>query len=142
MRSIVSLHDNDINKIGDHETQESEGGEADLHKYFAGCKKNAGHKQFIPVDKFTLKHLPERYQDKDLYEYIKIISNQTVRVSVTMTSPHRPDVWPKTTQPYPFHNMSDRRNLRTGSGRVKFINKYIDGFKQNGIIGRTDSALC
>ncbi|XP_055893498.1 uncharacterized protein LOC106074390 isoform X2 [Biomphalaria glabrata] len=105
-------------------------------------RKMQGHKRFIPADKFTLKHLPERYQDKDLYEYIKIISNQTVRVSVTMTTPHRPDVWPKTTQPYPFHNMSNRRNLRTGSGRVKFINKYIDGFKQNGIIGRTDSALC
>uniref|UniRef100_A0A2C9LYD7 Uncharacterized protein n=1 Tax=Biomphalaria glabrata TaxID=6526 RepID=A0A2C9LYD7_BIOGL len=40
--------------IGDHETQESEGGEADLHKYLVGCKKNPGHSQFIPVDTFNL----------------------------------------------------------------------------------------
>ncbi|KAK0055667.1 hypothetical protein Bpfe_014942, partial [Biomphalaria pfeifferi] len=26
--------------IGDHETQELEGGEADLHKHLVGCKKN------------------------------------------------------------------------------------------------------
>ncbi|KAI8780332.1 hypothetical protein BgiBS90_019526 [Biomphalaria glabrata] len=83
--------------IGDHETQESEGGEADLHQYLVGCKKNPGHSQFIPVDTFTLKHLPQGLQDNDLYEYIKVIADLTVRVDVRMSSPDRPKFWPETT---------------------------------------------
>ncbi|XP_055866354.1 uncharacterized protein LOC106056405 isoform X2 [Biomphalaria glabrata] len=128
--------------IGDHETQESEGGEADLHKYLVGCKKNPGHSQFIPVDTFTLKHLPEGLQDNDLYEYIKGIADHTVRVNVEMSSPYRPKFYPKTTQPYPFYNMSERRNLRTGSGRVWDVNKFQDGVRQDGGYGDTDYTKC
>ncbi|KAK6975840.1 hypothetical protein BgiMline_022225, partial [Biomphalaria glabrata] len=111
----------------DYETQESEGGEADLHKYLVGCKKNPGHKQFIPVDEFTLKHLPEGHHDKDLYDFIKVTAELTVRVDVKMSSPHRPEFWPQTTQPYPFYNMSGKRNLRTGSGSMWRVNKFQDG---------------
>ncbi|XP_055866385.1 uncharacterized protein LOC106060212 isoform X2 [Biomphalaria glabrata] len=128
--------------IGNHETQESEGGEADLHKYLVGCKKNPGHSQFIPVDTFTLKHLPEGLQDSDLYEYIKAIADLTVRVDVRMSSPDRPTFYPKTTRPYPFSNMSERRNLRTGSGRVWDVNKFQDGVRQVGRYGRTDYTKC
>ncbi|KAI8780360.1 hypothetical protein BgiBS90_019554, partial [Biomphalaria glabrata] len=128
--------------IGDHETQESEGGEADLHKYLVGCKKNPGHSQFIPVNTFTLKHLPEGYQDNDLYEYIKLIADLTVRVGVEMSSPGRPKFWPKTTQPYPFYSKSERRNLRTGSGSVWNVNKFQDGVKQDGGYGDTDYTKC
>ncbi|XP_055866349.1 uncharacterized protein LOC106074990 isoform X2 [Biomphalaria glabrata] len=110
--------------IGDHETQESEGGEADLHKYLVGCKKNPGHRQFIPVETFTKKHLPEGLQDNDLYKLIKLTADLTVRVDVTMSSP-------KTTQPYPFSNMSERRILRTGSGSVRNVNKFQDGVLQD-----------
>ncbi|XP_055894843.1 uncharacterized protein LOC129927769 isoform X1 [Biomphalaria glabrata] len=117
--------------IGDHETQESEGGEADLHKHLAHCKKNPGHKQFIPIDTFTLKHLPEDLQHYDFYECIKVIADLTVRVSVLINSPHRPKFWPETTEPYPFYNMSERRNCRTGSGRVWHVNKFQDGVRQD-----------
>ncbi|KAK6963996.1 hypothetical protein BgiMline_031191, partial [Biomphalaria glabrata] len=125
--------------IGDHETQESEGEEADLHKYLVGCKKNPGHSQFIPVDTFTLKHLPEGFQDNDLYEYIKVTADFTVRVDVRMSSPHRPKFYPKTTQQYPFSNMSERRNLITGSGNVLYVNEFQDGDKQD---GRTAYTKC
>ncbi|XP_055894800.1 uncharacterized protein LOC106073507 isoform X2 [Biomphalaria glabrata] len=128
--------------IGDHETQESEGEEADLHKYLVGCRKNPGHSQFIPVDTFTLKHLPEGLQDNDLYDYIKAIADLTVRVSVTKSSPYRPKFWPETTQPYPFYNMRERRNLRTGSGCVRFVTKFQDGVRQNGDIGYTAYKKC
>ncbi|KAK6964599.1 hypothetical protein BgiMline_031838 [Biomphalaria glabrata] len=128
--------------IGDHETQESEGGEADLHKYLVGCKKNPGHSQFIPVDTFTLKHLPEGLQDNDLYECIKVIADLTVRVDVRKISLDRPEFWPKKTQPYPFYNMSERRNLRTGSGRVWYVNKFQDGVRQDGGIGDTAYTKC
>ncbi|KAI8761591.1 hypothetical protein BgiBS90_030623 [Biomphalaria glabrata] len=132
----VHQEDTEDPLIGDHETQESEGGEADLHKYLVSCKKNPGHSQFIPVDTFTLKHLPESLQNNDLYEYIKVIADLTVRVDVKMASPHRPKFWPETTQPYPFSNISERRNLRTGSGRVWSVNKFQDGVKQDGDHGR------
>ncbi|KAI8780336.1 hypothetical protein BgiBS90_019530 [Biomphalaria glabrata] len=128
--------------IGDHETQESEGGEADLHKYLVGCKKNPGHSQFIPVNTFTLKHLPEGLQDSDLYEYIKVITDLTVRVGVEMSSPDRPKFYPKTTRPYPFSNMSERSNLRTGSGSVRNVNKFQDGVTQDGGYEHTDYTKC
>ncbi|KAI8797952.1 hypothetical protein BgiBS90_000255, partial [Biomphalaria glabrata] len=130
----VQVEDNEDQLIGDHETQESEGGEADLHKYLVSCKKNPGHRQFIPVDTFTLKHLPEGHQDKDLYELIKAIADLTVRVDVKIISPHRPHFWPKTARPYPFSKMSDKRIFRTGSGRVWHVNKFQDGIKLNGNI--------
>ncbi|KAK6964607.1 hypothetical protein BgiMline_031846, partial [Biomphalaria glabrata] len=128
--------------IGDHETQVSEGGEADLHKYRVGCKKNPSHSQFIPVDTFTLKHLPECLQDIDLYEYIKVIADLTVRVDVRMTSPHRPKFWPEITQPYPFSNIRESTNLRTGSGCVWNVNKFQDGDVQDGGYGRIAYTKC
>ncbi|KAI8761526.1 hypothetical protein BgiBS90_030558 [Biomphalaria glabrata] len=127
--------------IGDHETQESEDGEADLHKYF-NCKKNPGHREFIPVDTFTLKHLPEGFQDNVLYDLIKATADLTVRVNVTISSPRRPEFWPETTQPYPFSNMSKRSNLRTGSGRVRDVNKYQDGEIQGGGFGFNAYTKC
>ncbi|KAI8780348.1 hypothetical protein BgiBS90_019542, partial [Biomphalaria glabrata] len=141
-QSKVQSDDDEGPLIGDHETQESEGGEDDLHKYLVGCKKNPGHSQFIPVDTFTLKHLPEGLQDNDLYEYIEITADLTVRVDVRMSSQDRPKFWPKTTRPYPFYNMSERRNLRTGSGSVRDVNKFQDGVKQNGGYGDTDYRKC
>ncbi|KAI8780338.1 hypothetical protein BgiBS90_019532 [Biomphalaria glabrata] len=128
--------------IGDHETQESEGGEADLHKHFVNCEKNPGHSQFIPVDTFSLKHLPEGLQDNDLYEYIKLTADLTVRVGVEMSSPYRPKFWPETTQPYPFSNISERRNLRTGSGSVRNVNKFQDELRQDGGFRDTDYTKC
>ncbi|XP_055895041.1 uncharacterized protein LOC129927795 isoform X2 [Biomphalaria glabrata] len=116
---------------GDHETQESEGGEADLQRHRGDCKKNPGHREFIPVHTFKLKHLPEDHQDNDLYELIKSTADLTVRVGVTMVSPHRPKFWPGTTQPYPFYKMSDTQSLRTGSGCVCYMNKSQVKDKRN-----------
>ncbi|KAK6975841.1 hypothetical protein BgiMline_022226 [Biomphalaria glabrata] len=139
---IIDCDENEVPVIGDHETQESEGGEVDLHRYLVGCKKNPGHRQFIPVDTFTLKHLPEGLQNNDLYEYIKATADLTVRVDVKMTSLHRPKFYSRTTHPYPFYNMSDTKNLRTGTGRVKYVNKFEVGVTQNGDIGLTDHTKC
>uniref|UniRef100_A0A2C9M072 Uncharacterized protein n=1 Tax=Biomphalaria glabrata TaxID=6526 RepID=A0A2C9M072_BIOGL len=133
--------------IGYHETQELEVGEADLHKCFIACKKNPGHRQFIPVDTFSLDHLPKDLQDNILYEYIKAVADLTVRVSVKLSSPGRPMFWPKTNQPYPFYNMSDSTNVRTGSGSVWKIYKFQDGVLQDGArqekgIGKREYTHC
>ncbi|KAK6964028.1 hypothetical protein BgiMline_031225 [Biomphalaria glabrata] len=89
-----------------------------------------------------MKHLPEGYQDNDLYEYIKVTADLTVRVGVKMTSPHRPKFYPKTTQPYPFYNMSEKRNLRTGSGLVWDVNKFQKGIRQDGVYRSTAYTKC
>uniref|UniRef100_A0A2C9LNG7 Uncharacterized protein n=1 Tax=Biomphalaria glabrata TaxID=6526 RepID=A0A2C9LNG7_BIOGL len=138
----VLYDNNESQHYGDHETQESEGGEANLPNYLVGCKKNPGHRQFIPVDIFSLKHLPKGLQDNDLFDLIKATADLTVRVGVTNSSPHRPKFWPKTTHPYPFYNMSDTRKLRTGSGRVFDVKSFQDGIIQDGGIEDTAYTKC
>ena len=107
---------------GTHETQVSEGGEADLHKHLVGCKKNPGHKQFIPVNDFNINHLPEGNHDNLLVEYIKAVADLTVRVAVKMTSTERPEFWPNTKQPYPFYDKRGSDVMRVGTGMVRYVN--------------------
>ncbi|KAH9496588.1 hypothetical protein Btru_011074 [Bulinus truncatus] len=118
----------EVDFYGNQDIQVSEGGEADLQKNFLVCKKNPGHTKFIPVDKFTLNHLPEGHRDKDLYELIKATADLTVRVDVKMTSPHRPEFWLDTKVTYPFYNLRGKANLRTGSGMVCEVYKFKDGY--------------
>uniref|UniRef100_A0A2C9LB60 Uncharacterized protein n=1 Tax=Biomphalaria glabrata TaxID=6526 RepID=A0A2C9LB60_BIOGL len=112
------------------ENPDPECGEAN----FDCCKKHPGHRQFIPFHKLTLKHLPDGYQDHDLYEFIKSAGDLTVRLGVTESSRYRPKFWPKTNRPYPFYN-SEKSNLRTGSGQIwgvdKFQNGDISSYHQN-----------
>ncbi|XP_013076110.2 uncharacterized protein LOC106062397 isoform X1 [Biomphalaria glabrata] len=114
-----------------HETQLSEGGEADLHKYFAVCAKNPGHVGFIPAKELKMQHLPEQHQDPDLYELIRAVADLTVRVDVQMVSPHRPEFWPNTQSSYPFYNLKEKRKFRTGSGMVKKVYQYTSGYRDS-----------
>ncbi|KAI8750709.1 STE20 serine/threonine-protein kinase isoform X2, partial [Biomphalaria glabrata] len=113
--------------IGHHEQQISEGGESDLHQHLADCKKNPGHTNFIPVDTFSVQHLPERHQDIELYTFIKAAADLTVKISVTMTSLRRPDFWPNTNVPYFLYSMKGSQHLRTGSGAVIDVFKWTTG---------------
>ncbi|KAI8797953.1 hypothetical protein BgiBS90_000256, partial [Biomphalaria glabrata] len=126
----------------DHETQESEGGETDLHKYLVGCKKNPGHGQFIPIDTFTLRNLPDGLQYNDLYKFIKVVADLIVRVDVKMVSPKRSQFWPSTKQPYPFFNRRDTQNLRTGSGKLMNVNKIRNVEKKAESIKSIDCKKC
>uniref|UniRef100_A0A2C9LLK0 Uncharacterized protein n=1 Tax=Biomphalaria glabrata TaxID=6526 RepID=A0A2C9LLK0_BIOGL len=126
LRQIVSDSDVDCFEgcphiVGHHEQQISEGGEVDLHEYVKDCKNNAAHTQFIPVKSLRLKHLLKGYHDKDVYNLIKAAAFLTVRISVTMISPHRPNVWPNTEVPYFLFNMIGSQHLRMASGIVKDI---------------------
>ncbi|KAH9488126.1 Phospholipase A and acyltransferase 3 [Bulinus truncatus] len=124
----IDLTSEKSTSTGDHETQVSKGGESNLHKHLNGCKKNPGHRQFIPVDRFTINHLPEGHRDNDLYDLIKVTADLTVRVGVKMTSPRRPEFWPDTKFSYPFYNMRGKTNLRCGSGMVSgMVEKFTDG---------------
>uniref|UniRef100_A0A2C9L3P5 Uncharacterized protein n=1 Tax=Biomphalaria glabrata TaxID=6526 RepID=A0A2C9L3P5_BIOGL len=112
--------------IGQHEQQISDAGETDHRKYLKECSRNPGHTKFTPVNAFGLYHLPEGHRDKDLYDLIKAAADLTVKVSVTMTSPHRPEFWPNTETPYVLYNMRGTKQLRTGTGYVNFVEKLTN----------------
>ncbi|KAH9508825.1 hypothetical protein Btru_050148 [Bulinus truncatus] len=119
-----------IHTLGDHETQVSEVGEVDLHKHYIDCENNPGHRLFIPVDRFTLNHLPEGHRDNDLYELIKVTADLTVRVLAKMTSPHRPEFWPGTKVSYPSYSMRGKIKIKKGSGMVcGIVEKFTDGVR-------------
>ncbi|CAG5136248.1 unnamed protein product, partial [Candidula unifasciata] len=108
---------------GSGEVELSYGGEEDLKHHFKACQKNPGHLEFFSVDQFTIHCLPSRYQDDDLLDFIRALSNLTVRVTVTKVSDKRPKTYPGTDETYPCY--SDRGNslLRTGTGWVSGVRK-------------------
>ncbi|KAK6966131.1 hypothetical protein BgiMline_030203, partial [Biomphalaria glabrata] len=75
-------------ETGTHECLLSEGGEGNLQSDYFLCEKNPGHKEFTPMKSFRLENLPELYRDPGLYEYVKAVAELTVRLEVTVTSPH------------------------------------------------------
>ncbi|XP_059148074.1 uncharacterized protein LOC131935601 isoform X1 [Physella acuta] len=112
---------------GNHEAEMCYGGEADLHKHVTGCKKNPGHKGFIPLKDFNTKYLPARYHDDDLMsETIKTMAALTVQVKTKFTSLERPEFYPDTHVPYPCYNDRGSHVMRLGTGRLRCVLKYIE----------------
>ncbi|XP_059146769.1 uncharacterized protein LOC131934708 [Physella acuta] len=110
---------------GNHEAEMCYGGEADLHKHVTGCKKNPGHKGFIPLKDFNSHCLPSRYHDDDLMsETIKTLAALTVQVKTKFTSLERPEFYPGTQVPYPCYNDRGSHVMRLGTGRVCGVIKY------------------
>ncbi|KAK6963659.1 hypothetical protein BgiMline_030818 [Biomphalaria glabrata] len=103
--------------IGEADVQFSQN-EADLHKHRNDCKKNKSHANFIPINAFTLQHLPEDYRDKDIFDFIKMTAELTVRISTNYVSHKRPEVMPHTTTPYLFWNKRGEYSMASGTGRV------------------------
>ncbi|BFZ21444.1 hypothetical protein BsWGS_24482 [Bradybaena similaris] len=101
-------------KQGIHELEISFGGELDLHKHFHKCQKNPGHPDFIPVNKFQEYHLPKHRRSNKIAEWIRKISNATVKLSVNYVSPNRPSG-------YPLSDRAGQRVLSVGSGFVADI---------------------
>ncbi|XP_059148069.1 uncharacterized protein LOC131935598 [Physella acuta] len=110
---------------GNHEAEMCYGGEADLHKHVTGCKKNPGHKGFIPLKDFNINYLPSRYHD-DVFmsETIKTMAAITVQVKTKFTSLERPEFYPGTKVPYPCYNDRGSHVMRLGTGRVYEVFKY------------------
>ncbi|KAK6962766.1 RNA polymerase II-associated protein 3, partial [Biomphalaria glabrata] len=108
-----------------HETQVWAIGECDLSKHFTSCTKNPDHKRFIPINQFTLEHLPDGYRDEDTFQYIKTKADLTVRVAVTAVSPDRPEFWLGSHDPYPFYQCGENIH-RSGTGEMNII-KFVDG---------------
>ncbi|KAI8747824.1 hypothetical protein BgiBS90_033013 [Biomphalaria glabrata] len=113
-------------ETGTHECLLSEGGEGNLQSDYFLCEKNPGHKEFTPVKSFRLENLPELYRDPGLYEYVKAVAELTVRLEVTVTSPHRPEFYPGTQVPFPFYDLRGKKTMRYGSGQINVF-KYENG---------------
>ncbi|CAL1538104.1 unnamed protein product, partial [Lymnaea stagnalis] len=112
---------------GCHECEVNFGTEADIHQHKTRCTKNPGHQQFIPVNDFTISHLPARYQDAQLVDVIQLISRLTALLTVSHISNDRPEFFPFTDIPYPFFKSRGSHNFsRTGSGRcVDFYKRTV-----------------
>ncbi|XP_059157966.1 uncharacterized protein LOC131942238 [Physella acuta] len=112
---------------GNHEAEMCYGGEADLHKHVAECKKNPGHKGFIPLKDFNTSCLPSRYHDDELVsKTIKTLAAITVQVKTKFTSLERPEFYPGTQVPYPCYNDRGSHVMRLGTGRVYDVYKYTE----------------
>ncbi|XP_059164696.1 uncharacterized protein LOC131947494 [Physella acuta] len=112
---------------GNHEAEMCYGGEADLPKQYTGCKKNPGHKGFIPLKDFNANCLPSRYHDDELMsETIKALADLTVQVKSEFTSLERPEFYPGTQVPYPCYNDRGSHVMRLGTGRVWYVKKYTE----------------
>ncbi|XP_005102174.1 uncharacterized protein LOC101862959 isoform X2 [Aplysia californica] len=96
---------------GPYETELWNGNEADLNKHKINCRKNPGHKKFIPAPLFGLKHLPQSHQEQKFLDMIKLIAKFTVRVRVKGTSSDRPEG-------YPFAKLGGTKMSRVASGYV------------------------
>ncbi|CAG5131291.1 unnamed protein product [Candidula unifasciata] len=122
----LMLASRDRENQGPWEAEYSYGGEAELHQHFNKCHKNPGHKNFIPVDKFTINDLPEGNRDQDLMDYIRVDSDLTVRVTVEYVSDRRPATVPGSDMPYPVYDYRGQKKMTVGSGWVHSVQIFCD----------------
>ncbi|BFY97978.1 hypothetical protein BsWGS_01018 [Bradybaena similaris] len=110
---------------GPWEVEYSYGEEADLYRHYDSCTKNPGHKNFIPVDTFSIKDLPEGYRDNAIVDYIKVLSDLTVRVTVSERRPETVGI-----KPYPGHPCRGQRRITVGTGWVHRVIIWNDEMGQ------------
>ena len=79
-----------------------------------GCSKNPGHPNFIPVTKFNLENLPQDHRTQANLDYIRDLSELTVKLRVSYTSLKRPES-------YFFSNLRGSTTPRFGSGCVSDV---------------------
>ncbi|BFZ19081.1 hypothetical protein BsWGS_22120 [Bradybaena similaris] len=101
--------------------------EADLGQLYDKCDKNPGHKNFIPVHEFCMQDLPEGFQDSNVLDYIRTVSELTVRVSARYVSDRRPDTFPGTRKRYPGHQVRGQKRVTLGTGWVDRVDLPTHG---------------
>lgn len=75
------------------------------------CTNKEGHEIFIPKTEFKKSHLPEVYQSDDFMEFINVLCDLTVRITVNFISPGRP-------QSDPFYKSKNKKVTMYGTGTV------------------------
>ncbi|KAH9488236.1 hypothetical protein Btru_064362 [Bulinus truncatus] len=109
---------------GEHETgvKEASCENSESNKIFKDCSKY--HDKLIPVDEFTLTHLPSGFQNEDLYNFIKNLAEVTVHLTVSAISPNRQAKKTNTELSYPFSENTGTVECRYGTGRVCNVTKH------------------
>lgn len=79
------------------------------------------------MEKFTQQDLPEHYRKDDIFELIKSVADLTVRISVSLVSPNRPEFLPNTSIPYFLYHKRGLKHARTGTGKVSAVTRFTDG---------------
>lgn len=97
------------------------------------CPKNPDHLGFIPSSQFNISHLPEQYQETDLYKYVTSASNLCVCVQVRYASESRPEFMPGTDTPYPMFSRRGRFTKTSGSGWVHAVYRFPDKYNSQHI---------
>ncbi|GFO08392.1 hypothetical protein PoB_003489700 [Plakobranchus ocellatus] len=106
--------------VGYHEVSYECG--TDLQKRLIDCPKYSNHSCYTPLQKFTLDKLPKGYRDPDIYKFVKVQAELTVRVVSTITSASRPDG-------YAFHEFKGQGRPRFGTGFIQYM--YRDDTRSN-----------
>ncbi|BFZ24084.1 hypothetical protein BsWGS_27123 [Bradybaena similaris] len=115
-----------MEKLGPWEVECSYEGEAGLQEHFNNCQKNPDHRNFIPVEEFSIDHLPEECRDMDVVDYIRAVSDLTVRVTVKYVSDSRPATTGISEKPYPNYSDRGKRKITVGTGFVNNVYVYND----------------
>ncbi|CAL1535078.1 unnamed protein product [Lymnaea stagnalis] len=106
---------------GPYEIEVTFGGEADLHKHFTSCEKNPRHEGFIPVENFTVEHLPECYRDSNLiFDTIKALASITVLIKGGFISKGRSKE-DKEGHPYHLSHCGGTSISSRGTGKLTHI---------------------
>ncbi|KAH9503736.1 hypothetical protein Btru_066495 [Bulinus truncatus] len=83
------------------------------------CTKNPGHSDFIPAASLSLTHLPIKFRDEDIFRFIKLWVQLTVKLTIGTTSKDR-------TSKDPFYGYSGSSFSRTGTGKVTDVYSYTE----------------
>uniref|UniRef100_A0A0B6Y9A1 Uncharacterized protein n=1 Tax=Arion vulgaris TaxID=1028688 RepID=A0A0B6Y9A1_9EUPU len=121
----VTMARNERKQQGPWEVEVSYGGEVDLHQHLMCCEKNPGHLHFIPIDQFSVGHLPPGCQDSDLVDCVRAMADITVRVSVKYVTEKRPDIFPGSDTPYPCYRSRGKHMMTVGTGWVSEVCKCL-----------------
>ncbi|XP_005110054.1 uncharacterized protein LOC101863302 isoform X2 [Aplysia californica] len=79
------------------------------------CSKNPGHPRFLPVRRLTADSLPRDFRSPHLADIIRLKGEETVRLTVTWTSPDRP-------QGFGYEELKGTTTIRRGSGTAFVMN--------------------
>lgn len=105
---------------GSQEVEVCADNDLEAKKKFDQCLKNPGHAKFIPIKQLTLKkHLPKK-QKRSMLQFIKAVSDLTVRVAVGLhdTNPDRTLVFHDLEELLP---LTSGDNVRYGTGLIKSV---------------------
>ncbi|XP_059169140.1 uncharacterized protein LOC131950942 [Physella acuta] len=122
------VHNDDLSHHfnGTHEVLECPEDLDETEKHDPTSKCNKPHDKYILVKDLSPRHFPYGYQDNDLVNFTKLLSDLTVRISISYVSPDRPQFISGTSAEYPGYKNRGKKALLVGTGKVWDVVKYAE----------------